>query len=239
MRRALGDDLVGRIPPHLTLVPPINVRIEDVDSALTLMRNAAASVQPFALELGPVSTFAPTTPVIKLDVAGDGVSTLSKLRDAIFVSPLKRELTWPFDPHVTLSDDAATERIDAAVSALDSYRAVVTFDRVYLLREGEGRVWRPIADAGFETVAIVGRGGIEVELSTTRMIDPITAMNLLDGSVPSVDLVVTGRRDGIVVGVAAGVMRGDDVQILRVVVDPRHRLMGIGTHILRSFMDAT
>ena len=43
LRRALGDGSLGRIPPHLTLVPPVNVAEDDVPKALSVLRQAAAA----------------------------------------------------------------------------------------------------------------------------------------------------------------------------------------------------
>src|SRR5687767_10146098 len=38
LRRALGDGALGRIPPHLTLVPPVNVRDDRMADALAVLR---------------------------------------------------------------------------------------------------------------------------------------------------------------------------------------------------------
>jgi 2'-5' RNA ligase len=145
LRRALGDPALDRIPAHLTLVPPVNVRDDRVDDALTVLREASAVVEPFELELGPVTSFLPVNPVVYLDVGGD-LEALHALRNAVFTDPLSRELTWPFVPHVTIADDAPDDRIEAAVVALSTYRVRVTFELVHLLEEQPGRIWEPIAE---------------------------------------------------------------------------------------------
>ncbi|MDQ1402032.1 MAG: hypothetical protein QOG03_348, partial [Actinomycetota bacterium] len=53
LRRALGDGGLDRIPPHLTLVPPVNVREDRLSDALAVLRNAGTGTRPFILELGP------------------------------------------------------------------------------------------------------------------------------------------------------------------------------------------
>jgi 2'-5' RNA ligase len=143
LRRALGDPALGRIPAHLTLVPPVNVR--EVKDAVAVLRRAAAPSRPLRLELGPPATFLPDNPVVYLSVRGE-LDDLHALRDRVFKPPLERDLTWPFVPHVTLADEAPPERINAAVVALADYRAEATFTAVTLLQEGPGRVWTPIAD---------------------------------------------------------------------------------------------
>jgi 2'-5' RNA ligase len=146
LRRALGDPALGRIPAHLTLVPPVNVRDDRYDDAVEVLREGAAAVMPFEVEVGPPATFLPDNPVLYLGVSG-AVDALHALRAAVFVDPLARSLTWPFVPHVTVADQAEPERIAAALVALTSFRAPMSVERVHLLEEGPGRVWTPVADA--------------------------------------------------------------------------------------------
>jgi 2'-5' RNA ligase len=146
LRRALGDGTLGRIPAHLTLVPPVNVREDDMPAALEVLRRSATQARPLDLRLGPAATFHPTTPVVYLAVGGN-VAALHDLRVRVFRPPLDRPLTLPFVPHVTLADELEVDRIPAAVSALADYVVDVRFEAVHVLEEGRGRVWRPIADA--------------------------------------------------------------------------------------------
>src|ERR687898_2584630 len=148
LRRALGDGSLGRIPAHLTLVPPVNVAVDDVPAALDVLSSAASQTRPLDLRLGPPTTFHPVTPVVYLGVDGD-VTALHALRDRVFHPPLERRLTRPFVPHVTLADEIDPVRIPGAVAALADYVVDVRFEAVHLLEEGRGRVWRPIADASF------------------------------------------------------------------------------------------
>jgi 2'-5' RNA ligase len=168
MRRALGDGTLGRMPAHLTLVPPVNVREDRLGEALAVLRRAAAATRPLTVTLGPPASFLPDSPTIYLRVDGD----VQALRDRVFVEPLARPVTWPFVAHVTLADEAPPERIDAALSALADYQVEVAFDRVHLLREGPGRVWEPIADAVFAPPAVIGRGGLPVEITVSERLDP-------------------------------------------------------------------
>lgn len=148
LRRALGES-IERVPPHLTLVPPINVREEDADSAFAVLRRAAANVEPFNVRLGPAETFHPVNPVVYLEVGG-AVDTVRELRDAVVTGVLERPAVHEFVPHVTLVESTTPERIEAALAALVDYRIEVTFESVHLLREDD-RVWRPIAEALFRT----------------------------------------------------------------------------------------
>ena len=66
LRRALGDGALGRIAPHITLVPPVNVAERDLPKAFSVVRPAAAAWPPSPCALGPVATFAPVNPVAYL-----------------------------------------------------------------------------------------------------------------------------------------------------------------------------
>ena len=171
LRRALGDPALGRIAPHITLVPPVNVPVDHLDDALAVLREAAAATGPLRLRIGPATTFHPVTPVVYLAVGGD-VDGLRALRDAVFRPPLERTLTHGFVPHVTVADDLDPERIPAAVATLADFVVDVTVDRVHLLRQDSGRVWRPIADARFAAPAVIGRGGLPVTVEVAERLPP-------------------------------------------------------------------
>jgi 2'-5' RNA ligase/GNAT superfamily N-acetyltransferase len=238
LRRALDDPVLGRVPPHLTLVPPVNVAERDIGEALDVLRSAAAASSPFTLRLGPPATFWPDSPVVHLPAGGD-LAALDRLRALVFRPPLARPLTWPFVPHVTLADDAAPERIEAAVTALASYRSEVRFERVHLLQEGLGRSWTVAADAELRAPAIVGRGGLPVEMSVSEHVDPVVASwaeSAWAAHDPELDsrFAITARREGGVVGLAEGVRRGETCELRRLIVDDAVRGQGIGSHLLAA-----
>jgi ribosomal protein S18 acetylase RimI-like enzyme len=242
LRRALGDPALGRVPPHVTLVPPVNVA--DVDAALDVLRSAASSVRPFSMTIGSPATFLPANPVLYLGVAGP----VQEVRDLVFRPPLARTLTWPFVPHVTLLDGGPVGRLTAACEALADYRAEVDVDRVHLLEErrrpSDGvRVWEPVADAPFSTPAVVGRGGLELSVSVSESMAPDVASWFaeawsLHDSRDDVPLVVVGRRAGSVVGVAKGFVRGPEGHLERLITAPGVRGEGVGSHLLAAFESA-
>src|SRR5205085_280079 len=129
------------------------------------------ATRPFPVELGPPATFLPDNPVLYLPVRS-GADEVERARERVFKDPFARPLTWPFVPHVTMADEMSPERIMAAREALDHYHVDITFDRFHLLEEGPGRVWGPIADFPFAPPAVIGRGGIPVELTVTDQTDP-------------------------------------------------------------------
>jgi 2'-5' RNA ligase len=243
LRRALGDGALARIPPHLTLVPPVNVRETELGAALAVLRQAAAGAPAagLTLTLGPVRSFSPASPVLYLDVGGD-LDGLQALRDRIFVKPLSRPLTFAFVPHVTLADEASPAQLEAVPAVLSGYARVVTVDRVHLLREAVGRRWEAIADVAFGRPATVGRGGLELELTVSESIDPEALAALRAGGVipprpGGKALVVTARRHGPVAGTGMAWI-GPDGGRIEVFVVAGDRGQGIGGHVLAALESA-
>ncbi len=263
LRRALGDTGLGRVPPHLTLVPPVNVRTEAVGTALsTLRRAAAATPRRFDLTLGPVATFSPASPVIYLAVGGD-TEALHRLRDRVFTAPLERPLTWPFVPHVTLADQAEQDRIGAALLALGGFQGAFSAEAVHLLQEqghGSERRWVPIAGADFGPPAVIGRGGLALEVVRGDTFDPEAEALVAagcderapaagDGAIAAGrdgeyrpgagrrPILLSARREGEVVGVAAAWVTDDGARVA-VLTAPSHRRQGIGGHLLAALESA-
>lgn len=238
LRRALGDGALGRIAPHITLVPPVNVAERDLPAAFSAVRRAAAATEPLTLRLGPVTTFLPVNPVAYLAVGGapEAVAALEQLRSACLTGPLERTTDREFVPHVTVADDLAEDRLDAAVTALSGFEITVTIDRVHVLAELPGRVWEPVADAPLgELPAVVGRGSLPLELTTSGRPDAEAAGLLATATEPAgLPFAVTARRDGTVVAAAWGWSSGDALELADLVVAAEHRGQGVGRHLVAA-----
>lgn len=238
LRRALGDDFLGRVPPHITLIPPINVREEDLAAALAILRAAAASTGPLTLDLGPLETFLPVNPVVYLSVGGPSLPTIHALRAALLSGPFERPPVHEFVPHVTVADDLAEDRIPTAMAALSGYHhMIVNLRLVHVLQElhdDDGqRVWRPIDGVALGPPAVVGRGGLELVIEVHDRVPP-DAGALGEGHAPA-DLVLVGRRDGVVVGLLGGRVRGAKAWLEWVEVDPAVAGEGVGSQLLAAF----
>lgn len=238
LRRALGDGALARIEPHITLVPPVNVAERDMPAALAIVRRAAADTPSLQLSVGPVATFHPVNPVAYLSVDGiDGnIERLHALRAACLAGPIERKTEHAFVPHVTVAEDLAQERIGAAVTALGDFRSDVTFERVHVLAEQPGRVWRPIADAPLgAATGVVGRGSLPLELVVSGRPDVEAAALLAIESEPSgLPFAISARRDEAVVAAAWGWSVGSRLEVADLIVASAHRGQGIGHHLLAA-----
>jgi hypothetical protein len=191
---------------------------------------------------------------VYLAVGGDhdALDALVRLRDAVFVGALARDLTWPFVPHVTIADEMVPERIAAAVDALSDYLVAVEFRAVHLLQEqpGDQRRWTSIADYHLRPAITVARGGLPLELVISDGLDP-EARALLDlEDLPGTSyetsyeppaaqwrsLVVTARRRDELLGVAAGFTDGEQSDLGPLVVARSHRGEGVARHLYARFV---
>ena len=249
LRRALGSSSLGLIPPHLTLVPPVNVRVDDLDAGLAALRAVGDRAVPFELRLGPPTSFHPVTPTVYLAVGGD-VDAVHRLRNDVFARPFVRELLHAFVPHVTLTEEVSIDRIAAVTEMLQHYAVEVAIDRLHVLEQvrlNDGRRrWVPIVDVPFRPRVVLSRGGLELEVTTTQLVAPDCAamVGVLAGDPvrterrPGSGLVVTGRRDGLPVGVATGWTLGHAGYLDVVAVTEEVRREGVGSHLVAHFETA-
>lgn len=238
VRRALGDGALGRIDPHITLVPPVNVAERDLAQAFSIVRTAASAVAPLTLHLGPVATFAPGNPVAYLRVGGEPhvLDALERLRSACLKGPLERTLEHEFVPHVTVADDLAAERLDVVTRVLVDFSAEITLDRVNVLAELPGRIWRPVADAPLgERPATVGRGSLPLDLVTSGRPDVEAAALLsFEAGTAGTPFAVTAYRDDHVVAAAWGWSARGALEMADLAVVAEHRGQGIGRHVVAA-----
>jgi 2'-5' RNA ligase len=166
LRRALGAPSLTTQPPHLTLVPPVNVRTDDVDAAIRTLHHAASSASgPLRLSIGPARSFGPVSPVAYLCVDGPDLSLVHAIRDRVFVPPLHRVVSYDYVPHVTLHEDLEDAALDATVALLSQYRVDLEIRALTILEQDPGdRVWRPFADVLLGAPIVRGRGGVEIHL---------------------------------------------------------------------------
>jgi 2'-5' RNA ligase len=253
LRRALGDESLDRVPAHITLVPPVNVPEAFLPAAVEVLRRAAqAQAGPLVLAIGPVASFLPASSVLYLSVGGPGSRDLSRLHDEISAGPLRKPLRWPWVPHVTVRDGLPEHLAGPLLEALVSYRTEASFDRVVLLEE-RGHRWGPIADACFGPPAVVGRGGLELELTEGRLPGPemlallgevegcVAAAGMLamvGGEAPEAGpcIVIEARREGRLVGAAQASVPpvvGSPVEVF-VFVAEAERGQGFGRALLAA-----
>lgn len=240
LRAALGGPAVERIVPHVTLVPPFNVPDGGDSQVRRDLRAAVTDAAPIEVVLGPAASFAPANPTLHLAVGGD-LAGLGRLRERVrAVAPGRRD-RHPFVPHLTLLRDASAAVTDAAPQVLRGTMARWTVDRVELLEQvhdgGETR-WRPAAQEPLGGPVVVGRGGVELHLRTTRFAEPLSGADGVPHvpdtgcAEPLVVLAEPPRSPGEVVALVAGAVEGSVATLAAVEVAEPHRRIGVGRAVL-------
>ena len=173
-RRALGDEARPRIAPHITLVPPVNVAERDLPRAFTVVRTAASTIAPLTLRIGPVDTFAPVSPVAYLQVGGEPRSRSRRWSGCGPCASKARSSDRPSIPSASSSRTSPSPtslsepRLEAAAQVLSDFSVQTTIDRVHVLAELPGRMWRPSPTLPLgERAAVVGRGSLPLELTVS------------------------------------------------------------------------
>ena len=178
LRRAFGDPALDRVAPHITLVPPVNVRDADMAAVLSRLRQVGGRTRPLELAIGPVAVFPGHEHVAYLEVHGTPAAeaALVELQGRVTRAPLDRPADHDFVPHVTLTQGVDADRLAAVVAAsADWTPQPLPVERLHLLEEQHqpgGRRWVPIADVALAPPVIVGRGGLELELTPGELLDP-------------------------------------------------------------------
>lgn len=241
LRRALAPELTERLPPHCTLVPPRNVRVAQLAMVEATVREAAAAAAAFELDLGPVGTFLPRTPVAYLACRVEG-DVLESLRSRLARGPLAPppgRAERPFVAHCTLTTRLSPAIAPAVSVVLSAFRASAVVDRVVLLEqdEAEAHRWRPAVDYLLGATSVLGRGGLELETSWSSLADSDARALLDEQEGHSADVagdprVVVARRQGAAVAAARCRLTAGALHIDQLHVASSHRRQGIGAQLL-------
>ena len=144
-REAAGDPLAWTIPPHVTLVPPVDVAETVLPAVEDHLVDAVAGMEPFEIHLRGTGTFCPVSPVVFVALRS-GVDEVAALEERVRCGVLGSERAFPFHPHVTLAHAVDQESLDRAGREMAAFEARFTVTCVRLYRYGDDGAWRPVAD---------------------------------------------------------------------------------------------
>lgn len=113
IREQLGEPSALKVPPHITLIPPITVETSQREKILTHLQSVAARTRPFRVKVEKVGTFLPLSPVAYLGLS-EGGAACSTLADELRAGPMFFEPRFQFHPHVTLMQNLTPEKLALA-----------------------------------------------------------------------------------------------------------------------------
>ncbi len=155
-RERSGDPMAAYVPPHVTLLGPTDIEAAALPEVGEHLGRVADAHRPFLVHLRGTGTFRPVTEVVFVAVAA-GISECERLAAAVCAVPLKRDLRFPYHPHVTIAQDVPSAALDAVFDQLASFSARFPVDHFTLyVHDGDLR-WQPVRD--FPLRAPVGTPG--------------------------------------------------------------------------------
>lgn len=142
-RRAdFNDPMAWSIPAHVTILGPTELRPDDVPAFEAHLADVAAATRPFGLALRGTGTFRPVSDVVFVQVVR-GAAECEELETRTRSGRWRRDLAFPYHPHVTVAHDVSPTDLDRAAQELSGYHLDVDVDAVWLFELGLDGHWRP------------------------------------------------------------------------------------------------
>jgi len=151
-RESIGDPMAGHIPPHITLVPPVDLAPAVWPHVEAHLVAAADAVKPFEVHLRGTATFRPVSPVVFVALA-EGISGCEGLERKVRSGPLGIDLNYPYHPHVTVAHEVDEAMLDRAFNELAAFEARFTVDSFTLFVHDDAVGW--VARHTFELNAVL------------------------------------------------------------------------------------
>jgi len=121
-RGKVGDPQASLVPPHVTLLPPTEVRVRDRTAISEHLARVARRHPPFDVHLSGTGTFRPVSEVVFVAVAL-GIADCELIATDVRSGPLARSLNFPYHPHVTVAHDVPADMLDVAYAGLAELHA--------------------------------------------------------------------------------------------------------------------
>lgn len=143
VRRAVGDPLADKIPPHVTLLPPTEIADADLPEIREHLTAAARSREPFPLHLRGTRTFRPVSPVVYVALTAgwdDCIALQAKVNSGV----LETQLQFPYHPHVTIAHDVSDSALDEAQETMSDFQAEFIVSDFKLYEYTPDGVWQEL-----------------------------------------------------------------------------------------------
>ena len=139
-RAKVGDPQASLVPPHVTLLPPTEVRAADRSAVTDHLSEVARRHPPFDMHLSGTGTFSPVSEVVFVAVAR-GIGSCELLADDVRTGALARPLSYPYHPHVTVAHAVSPDMLELAYSALGDLSAEFRVDHFTEFEQAPSGAW--------------------------------------------------------------------------------------------------
>lgn len=137
-----GEPRARHITTHITLLPPTSVAPQDLDEVLDHIRAVARARRPFDVALEGTGTFRPLTPVVFARVS-EGGRECELFQAELRSGPVRRELDYPYHPHVTLAHGLSDDALDRVQADLAGLSCRFPVDRINVHHHHGDEHWSP------------------------------------------------------------------------------------------------
>ena len=138
---------MGRMPAHITLLPPIDVDSDVLPGVIEHLSSVASRLSPFDVELHGTGTFQPVSPVVFIALSR-GISSCERAEAQVRTGLLAVESRFPYHPHVTLAHDVSDALLARAFDDFTDFRARFTVAQMHLFSLHEDG-WHPLQGFDF------------------------------------------------------------------------------------------
>ena len=139
----------AHLPAHLTMLPPRQLLAPE-SAAIEALQELCRTVEPFEVVVGAVTSFAPITPTVFIDIE-HGASRMRQLHDRLNLPIFQQDEPWPYVPHLTVMKMETLAEAEAvfadALVRWTQYRDTrrVLVDQLTFVRETADRSWMDLA----------------------------------------------------------------------------------------------
>ena len=142
-RIGYGDQYAEMIPPHITIVGPTAVKIDDIPAVIVALDNACDQIPAFQVTLDGTGTFRPISPVsfLKIDQGAQECANLAQRATRGLLAQTQR---FPYHAHVTLAHAVPDAMLDQAEQDFAHLKARFNADALWLYRNHDDGVWRKL-----------------------------------------------------------------------------------------------
>lgn len=145
--RARYEPVAGEMPPHVTVLPPIDVDYDALPAIVAHLDRVAAATRGFAMSLRGTGSFRPVSPVAFV-VVTSGVEECTALEARVRAGDMAVEARFPYHPHVTVAHDVPEAVLDQAIADLATFEADMLVRSMGLYERVDGR-WELVRDFDF------------------------------------------------------------------------------------------
>ena len=229
IRALLASPSIGRIQPHITLVPPGEATPSELDALLFELAGIASTTAPFDLRLGGLGIFPNRRTIGYLRVEDvDGV-----------LVPIGTALGRghrDFVPHVTVAEAAPRDLLEQVARTSEGMRVDARAERISLLLadlRDRRRRWRPLL------AFLLGYGGRRVRSGIECRVAAVEGWeHAVSGRSPASCALALSPKGGALAEAVARPLAGGFFEVARVrVFDPENRGLGLGGMVLSELLD--